>query len=467
MKLDRRSFLRNSAATALSAATVAGLAPLTSFPVHAANTSGYKALVCVFLLGGMDNHDTLLPFDQASYNSFAGIRGDFLNAFGGGRDRSNLLELSPDNASSFGGRSFALPPEMEGLHSLFHSGEVAIVGNVGPLIESVTRSTVWNDSVRLPKRLFSHNDQMSTWQSSEPEGAQFGWGGLFADAVLASGANMTGNASIFTTVTSGGNELFLTGTEAAPYQISPWGAAEIDVVKWFGYNGSDEAIALLRDHMDGSSYSGSNLIGRDVAGMLSGAIEANERYKEAYEGRTSINTPFPGSYLAQQLRSVAETISLRDSLLLDRQVFFVGIGGFDTHDAQAADLPELHSEINDAFVAFNDAMKELGTHNDVTVFTASDFGRTLAINGNGTDHGWGAHHFVMGGAVSGRNIYGHVPEADYDHDYDSGGGRLIPTTSVEQFAEPMGRWFGLTNNELNIALPNLANFTSGSIDGLF
>ena len=218
MTLNRRSFLKASAATALTTATMGSLAStLASRPVLGANTDGYKALVCVFFFGGLDNHDTLIPYDQSSYDRYAQIRASLISQHSGSRDRSSLLELSPDNASAFDNRSFALPPQFAGIKSLFDGGELAIVGNVGPLIEAVNSSDVETGGKPLPRRLFSHNDQQSTWQASAPEGAQFGWGGLFADAAIASGANASNDASIFTTITGSGNQLYLTGHQTKPY----------------------------------------------------------------------------------------------------------------------------------------------------------------------------------------------------------------------------------------------------------
>ena len=196
MTLDRRRFLRMSAATAAVSAG-AGLVPRT-LTAHAATTGGYKALVCIFLFGGLDSHDLLLPYDTESYTSFAGVRQSLLNGYGETRDRSSLLPLSPDNASDFGSRQFAMPPEMPQLKALFDEGRAAVVANVGPLLEPVTARAFNDGSARVPSRLFSHNDQQSTWQSSSPEGAQLGWGGLFGDAALASGANAGGPA--FTTL---------------------------------------------------------------------------------------------------------------------------------------------------------------------------------------------------------------------------------------------------------------------------
>lgn len=464
MKFTRRHFL--SGATACGAASLTGIAgSLAGFQqAAAAETSGYKALVCVFLLGGLDSHDTVLPYDQASYDRYADIRAPLLQQYqnmagGSTRARDRLLALNPSNSADFGARQFALTEEMSGIKALFDSGNAAIVGNVGPLIQPLTRTQFFDETAPQPKRLFSHNDQQSTWMSSQPEGAQYGWGGRFADAALNAGANSSAD---FTTVTSLGNELFLTGDVARPYQVGLDGAPEIDVLGSFEdgrNNGGEEIYQKLRDHFEAMDFDSSNLAERDIANAMRGALTTNEAFNDALETGQPLNTVFPNSSLGQQLQAVARTISVRDALLINRQVFFVAIGGFDTHSDQVADLPGLQSSIDGSIVAFYQAMQEMGLGSDVTLFTASDFGRTLAINGDGTDHGWGSHHFIVGDAVQGGQIYGDIPPYDFDHDQDAGNGRLIPTTSVEQFAEPLGRWFGLNDAELAVALPNLGNFS--------
>ena len=464
-KICRRDFLRGSTAAGLSAALIGGGAPV--FEAKAANVSGYRALVCLFFLGGLDCHDTLLPYDQTSYDQYANLRASLLGFYGqaaGGstRARDRLLRLDPANAADFGSREFALPPELAQIHSLFQSGDAAIVANVGPLLEPLTRAEWEAGTARTPAQLFSHNDQQSTWMSSSPEGAQFGWGGRFGDAVLASNANFLPD---FTAITSLGNELFLTGEVTRPYQIGLDGATEVALLDLFeasrGTADGEARYQILRDHLTAANFSSANLIERDIAAALSGSLELNESFNAARENLTPFSVAFPPTQLGGQLNAIAETISLRTEFGANRQIFFAAIGGFDTHSNQANDMPALQSEIDGAVAAFVAAMQEINTFNDVTLFTAADFGRTLAINGDGTDHGWGSHHFVVGGGVNGGVIYGDPPPPVFDHDFDSGGGRLIPATSVEQFAAPMGRWFGLTEGELAAALPNLANFSAG------
>ena len=461
MSISRRHLLKGIGATTLSAATLSTLGnTLNGFlAADAAEVSGYKALVCVFLFGGADTHDMLLPYDQASYDKFAQIRSSLLNQYAGqaggnSRARDRLLPITPTNAAEFGGRQFALPPEMSGLQGLFEEGNAAVVANTGPLITPLTRSQFNTGSVELPKQLFSHNDQQSTWSSGAPEGAQYGWGGLFADAVAASGANTNQE---FTSISTLGNELFLTGKSVSPYQVSLNGVSEIELLTSFQ---DADISALLRRHFKAADYQRTNLIERDIAQIADRSVELNDAFNQAYANLIPISTEFPDSFLGGQMKSIANTIAIRDALFARRQVFFAGLGGFDTHSAQAADLPNYLQQVDEAVTAFYRAMQELGLDNEVTLFTASDFGRTLAVNGDGTDHGWGSHHFVIGNAVQGQAIYGTVPPPEFDHEYDAGGGRLIPTTSVEQYAEPLGRWFGLNDSELAAALPRLGNFSS-------
>ena len=457
----RRNMLKGLSAGALSAAALGTMqTALGSFTTaSAADTTGYKALVCVFLYGGLDSYDWLIPYDQNSYNDWATIRADIVNDWanvegGNTRARDRLLALNAENAGDFGTRQFALTEEMAGLHGLFENGNAALVGNVGPLIFPTTRAQVENESIELPKKLFSHNDQQSTWMASAPEGAQFGWGGLFADAASASGANATQDFSVMTTL---GSELFLSGEDTRPFAIQRGGTPSLSAIDAWDWLPS---APDLRAHFGASRYGDEHLLSQDVTDVTKRSYDLNNLYNDTLNGAMDIAVEFPRNSLGRQLEAVAQAISIRDQLSNSRQVFMVGIGGFDTHDNQAATLSRKLREINDGMVAFYSAMDDMGLGQDVTAFTMSDFGRALAPNGDGTDHGWGAHHIVLGGAVTGKTIYGQVPPASFGHDQDAGNGRLIPTTSVEQFAEPLGRWFGLNDSELAKALPNFDNFDS-------
>ncbi|MGB3625882.1 MAG: DUF1501 domain-containing protein [Henriciella sp.] len=463
MSHSRRKFLQGLGATALGAGSFATLSSaLGGFQqAQAADVSGYKALVCIFLFGGMDSHDMLIPFDPASYDSYADIRQTLLAQYKSGdpalsRERDKLLPIAPVNGDGFGGRQFALAPELRNLHSMFEAGNAAIIGNVGPLVKPISRSGWQSRSVATPARLFSHNDQVASWMANKPEGAKYGWGGRFCDAAKASGGNAVPEFTSLSTMT---NQLFSTGEQTNPYQISTAGRTEIRMAMEFSDTDAEQAII---DHFRAVGYQTDNLIQQDLINIAEDSMDLNAMFNDAREALVPLATQFPDNQLGQQLKAVAETVAIRNTLLNSRQVFLVAMDGFDTHSGQAFKLPRLMRELDAGIAAFYSALEEVGAARDVVTFTASDFGRTLAVNGDGTDHGWGSHHFVVGGAVEGRTIYGDVPPPEFDHEQDAGHGRLIPTTSVEEFAEPLGRWFGLGTAELEGVLPNLANFRNNT-----
>jgi len=467
MGTSRRDFLRSAAAMSLGAG--AGFAfDLHRFNAYAADVGGYKALVCVFLFGGMDGHDTVIPYDTPSYNQYAAIRSALFDQYaareiGSTRTRDQLLPLNLVNASDFPGRQFALPPELQPLHRLIDQGAGAIVSNVGPLVTPLTREEFRNESAPRPPRLFSHNDQQSVWMASQPEGASFGWGGRIADFAQASAANPD---ATFTAISAAGNTVFLSGEIVGQYQVGTNGPSEIKGVGNNSLYGSQALPGLLESHLRAEGQSLNNLLRRDFVNVVDTSIDANSVLRESFENASPFATVFPDSRLGRQLRVVAQIIALRGQLGVGRQVFFVSTGGFDTHSNQAVSIPNLHANIAASMSAFYDATMELGVQNDVTAFTASDFGRALTVNRDGTDHGWGAHHFVVGGAVAGNRMYGQFPEAALGHSLDSGNGRLIPTTSVDQYAATLGGWFGLNASEQQEALPGLVNFSNPDI-GLF
>jgi uncharacterized protein (DUF1501 family) len=467
---SRRNFLKSASAS--GAVTFAGgasvLSALANSTAYAADVTGYKALVCLFLHGGQDSYDTVLPYDQTSYDRFAelrpGIFSDYAGQAGGSsRDRSRLLGLNPANAAQLGGRQYALPEALAPLKSLFDSGDAAIIGNVGPLIEPLSRDEYEARSKPRPARLFSHNDQQSTWFSSSPEGEILGWGGKFADVVNASNGNVN---PVFSAVSANGNAVFLSGEQSRPYVLNSGGPVQVNGL--YNHRGAllgtgaenARAVQLLGEHYRGVGPERANLFQRDIADISERAFSSNEQFASALEGIPELQTEFPDDSLGRQMRDIANTIKVNGPLGMNRQVFFAETGGFDTHDNQANRLTQRHTRYANAIAAFYQSLVELGLQNDVTLFTVSDFGRTLVENGNGTDHGWGGHHFVIGGGVSGNTIYGDIPPYDIEHEYDAGNGRLIPSTSVEQYAATLGKWFGLTDAELAAALPALANFAT-------
>ncbi|NNC38982.1 MAG: DUF1501 domain-containing protein [Hyphomonadaceae bacterium] len=468
--LNRRHFLKNIGASgAVSFAAGTGiLSALGNANAYAADVGGYKALVCLFFRGGQDSFDTVLPYDQTSYDTFSQLRPGLFSNYAGqnggsSRDRSRLLALNPTNAADLGSRQFALPEALSPLKNLFDSGDAAILGNVGPLIEPISREEYQSKSKPRPNRLFSHNDQQSTWVSSSTEGETIGWGGKLADAINASNANVN---PAFSAVSASGRSTFLSGQFTQPYALSSGGPVQVNGLKnrrsaLLGTGSeNDKAIQMLEDHYRASGAQRPNLFERDIASISDKAFTSNNQYRSALESATELTTEFPNNSLGRQLRDVASSINVKDALGMSRQVFFATMGGFDTHDNQATNLANRHTQYAEAIAAFHAATVEMGIQNDVTLFTASDFGRTLIDNGDGTDHGWGAHHFIVGGGVQGNAIYGEMPEYNVDTETDAGKGRLIPTTSVEQYAATLGKWFGLSDPELLSALPALSNFTT-------
>jgi len=467
MSTSRRNFLKTATAFSLGGASSFAF-DLSRFNAFAADTGGYKALVCVFLFGGMDGHDTVLPYDTFNYDRFADIRDALFDEYddlpgGSTRTRDMLLPLNLNNASSFSGRQFALPPELGPLHALIDQGNGAVVSNVGPLVVPMNREEFRNRSAPRPPRLFSHNDQQSVWMASQPEGASFGWGGRIADMALASSANAD---ATFTAVSASGNTVFLSGEIVGQYQVGSNGPAEITGVSNERLYGSSELPSLFEAHLRAEGDALPNLLRRDFVNVVDNSIDANRTLSESFDDSPPFSTIFPDTRLGRQLRVVAQIIALRGSLGVNRQVFFVSTGGYDTHSNQASSIPNRHNELAGAMRAFYDATVELGADRDVTQFTASDFGRTLTVNRDGTDHGWGGHHFVIGGGVDGNRMLGDFPEPVLGHDLDTNNGRLIPSTSVDQYAATLGRWFGLNDSELLDALPGLSNFSNTDI-GLF
>ncbi|MDB3935584.1 DUF1501 domain-containing protein [Granulosicoccus sp.] len=453
--MDRRKFLQTSGAgLGVAAGFASNLASLNAF---AAETSGYKALVCVFLRGGMDTHDMIIPFDLESSRAYEDIRAAFIDSYPGSgfasRRNAGLLDLSSSgsNGSTADGRDFAMPQEMVELRDLYQQNKVAVVGNVGPLIEPLNITNYTNNTARVPKRLFSHSSQQTTWMASPGDTAREGWGGRYGDFMLAANAN---RRSAFTSVTTFGNNVFVNGFNVAGFNLSARGGQEVEYLRR-SFGNSSQFIESFRRNLFGLNYEDSNLFHKDIGTITSSALDDNMLVSQIFAESPDPTTPFPGTNLAGQLRIVAKMIAAREALGLSRQIFFVADNGYDTHSNQARALPESQRGISQAMAAFYEETVALGVSESVTTFTASDFGRTLVPNNSGTDHGWGSHHMVMGGAVNGGQIYGDIPPAVEGHSQDSGRGRLIPEVSIDQYASIMGRWFGLSASEVLQVFPNL------------
>jgi uncharacterized protein (DUF1501 family) len=445
---SRRAFLKRSGALGIVGAASPFVMNMAAIgEAAAAVNSDYKALVCIFLFGGNDYANTLPPYDQTSYNAYQAQR----SALAYARADLAATALNPANALP-GGRQFALAPMLAPLLPVFNAGRMAPVLNVGTLVQPVTKAQYTARSVPLPPKLFSHNDQQSFWQASNPEGANSGWGGRIGDLMQSGNGNST-----VTCINASGNAVFLTGRQAVQYSVGTGGPIALSArTSLFG---SASASAALQSIMGGTSPT---LLANEHAKVSKRSLDTYAQVSSALAAAPALTTAFPTSSLGNQLKIVANMISVSSQLGARRQVFFVSTGGFDNHDALVAQHPGLLANVAASAKAFYDATVELGVSDKVTSFTGSDFGRTLLANTDGSDHGWGSMHFVLGGAVRGRQIYGTAPEYANNGPSDVGQGRLLPTTSVDQYAATLATWFGVANGDMATVLPNIGNYNAST-----
>jgi uncharacterized protein (DUF1501 family) len=463
-KIARRAFLQRMGHLGIAGTAAPWAINLAAMGEAAAFTGGgYKALVCIFLYGGNDHGNTVVPYDSSSYSSYASARGTVLTTAGGiVLPRASLDATALSAAGLPAGRQYALAPGLAPLKALYEKGQLAVQMNVGPLIRPTTLEQYRNKSVPLPPKLFSHNDQQSVWQSSYAEGSVKGWGGNIGDLALSSnGAN-----SMFTCVSVTGNAVFLSGDSALSYQMGAGGAVAINPVVNAAY-GSAACQAALRTLI---TQPRGNVLENELNRIAARSIDSQAVLSGAVAGSAGkfdalLPDQVDGKNISinRQLKMVARLIDAQASLGLTRQVFMVSMGGFDTHDNLATTHASLMTQLGSAMAGFQTAMDQIGKSNMVTAFTASDFGRTITSNGDGSDHAWGAHHFVMGGAVKGKAFYGTAPSAIAGGIEDVGQGRYIPSTSVDQYAATLARWFGVADSELAQVAPSIGNFTTRNI----
>ncbi|MFZ6817962.1 DUF1501 domain-containing protein [Undibacterium sp. Ji22W] len=472
---SRREFLRLS--SLLSSAGALGVAApfalnLATMGSAAAqgNVNDYKALICLFMYGANDHANTVLATDSTSWTQYTNVRttneaGSIaLPAVG---SSGGVLPIIPNTNQV--GRTFALHPSMTELKGIFDAGRAAIVANLGPLMVPTTLEQYKAASVPLPPKLFSHNDQQSLWQAYAPEGAAYGWGGRMGDLLAANNSN-----PIFTAISASGNAVFLSGRSIRQYQVGNSGAVAIAGLSGSLY-GSTTAGATLRNIISADT---ANYFQKEHAAVTNRSISAQSMLAPAMAVAGAGGIANPSQYtnpntgllannaLAIQLQTVARIIAGRNTLGAKRQVFFVSMGGFDTHDAQRTLQADLLAKISHAIAYFDTTMANVmgsDLRQQVTLFTASDFGRTFTSNGDGTDHGWGSHHFVVGGAVKGKNIYGDFPVTGLKHSQDVGSGSLLPQFSVDQYGATLANWFGLSTTQINDVFPNIINFNNRNL----
>ena len=448
-RINRREFLKKTGAAA-AATTAFAHVPGMAFAQGmgtGAPFNDYKALVCLFMFGGNDAYNMLVPRSNAEYNAYAASRQNLAVL------QNDLLPINPLTSD---GADYGLHPSMGGVQNLFEQGRAAFIANMGPLVEPTTKTEYFNGSVTLPPQLFSHNDQQDQWHSLKGAGvSSTGWAGRVADLIRTNVVNQ----QIATNVSLFGSSLFQSADETIAYVMGPTGPVEFT---GFSSSGDPDDLfyqqRLAFERVIEANYN--TVYERAYAEIQQRAVDTVDLVTNALAQppAQNITTVFPQSQLGNQMRTVAQMIAVRDTLQMERQVFFVATGGFDTHDDQNQNQPGLLAGISDSVAAFYDAMTEIGMADDVTLFTQSDFGRTLTSNGDGSDHGWGGHQLVVGDAVAGREIYGTYPDLALNSDDDVGGGRMIPTTSADQYAATLAKWFGIDDADLGMVAPNLGNF---------
>ena len=442
--LSRRQLLKHGAC---SAAGIAGLNALWNLGlVSAAAAQGgptdYKALVCVFLFGGCDSFNLLVPRDSAHYNPYAAARTNLAIP------QNQLLAITPNTSD---GSLYGLHPSCPELQTLFGAGKLALVANVGSLLYPMTKAQFQNDSVQRPPQLFSHYDQQFQWMTSLPDSnVGYGWAGRAAELLH----TLNGTSTLSMNITLLGANTFQVGPTVAPFSMGTGGPQGL---KGFGSQQGQRRYVSFQQLLDRQTP---NLLEKTFADTQKRSIDMNTQLKTALDAAAPLATVFPDSYLGAQLAMIARTIGIRDQLGMHRQVFFCGIGGFDSHDNQNTDQPGLLADLSQCLAAFQAALVELGTDGMVTTFSASDFARTLTSNGDGSDHAWGGVQLVMGGSVVGKDVYGVYPNLALNGPDDIEGGRILPTTSVDEYSATLAKWLGVQPGDMATVFPHLSRFAN-------
>jgi uncharacterized protein (DUF1501 family) len=479
---SRRVFLRQAAALSTVGVGVGVPFGMNMLAMNASMAAGscaplagndYKALVCIFLVGGNDSHNTVLATDDATWGAYEQARTGTSAATNLVIDRGSVLPITPLTAqprpgSAGGARSFGLHPALAPLQQLFNGNKrLAVVANVGTLQAPTSKADYGRPGFPLPPMLGSHNDQQSIWQAGGPEGSRRGWGGSIGDLIACSN---NPNSAVFSGISPAGNSLWLAGDQMVQYAVLPGSGKAVALD---AYSGGPFGVAAATPMFTAvTQRARDSLFEKNYSRVVKRAKESRQQLETALNG-ANVRKPSGGGYLGQQLQAVARNILAASNgglAGMRRQVFFCSMGGYDTHDGQiqraqaGGTHADLLLQLAQALRYFHDELESHGLIDKVTTFTASDFGRMLVKNRDGTDHGWGGHHFVMGGSVKGGDIYGQFPDLTPNSEDTVEAGRiLLPRIAVDQYGATLGKWFGLSDAQLKQQVfPNLATFTDGA-----
>ncbi len=452
-KNSRRNFIRQASLVSLGYTTMFS----TVFNMKTINAaarmnsrvqddSNYKAMVCLFFTGGMDSFNMLIPKGDPEYAEYQTTRSNL------SIPQADILAINPLTND---GKSYGIHPTMPEVQALFNQGRISFISNIGSLVEPVTKAGFEDGSDELPLGLFSHADLIKHWQTAQPNyRTSIGWGGKLAD--MMSEANT--NQNIPLNLALNGSNTFQTGNESVEFTLNIWSDTGVSGIPYYNEDwGINPMAKVAIDNMIESQYD--DIFQKTYIDITRSARDGSEELSAALSSVPDFTTTFnEDSNLSKAFRLIAKVVAARETLGMQRQIFFIEYSGWDHHDNLITELDNMLPDVSNALGEFNSVLEELDMLENVTTFSSSEFGRTLTSNGNGSDHAWGGNAFIMGGSVIGQKMFGTYPSLELDSDLDVGGGVFIPTTSTDEYFAELALWFGVPSTDLVTLFPNLGNF---------